>query len=65
MLVAQGKDGGVQRSLLCLACIAGGAGQSWGGGESNACFACVALLALIHLCGVLWVVHWQGNRRHY
>ena len=63
-LAAQGEDGGSAVELASLGLHRGWRRARLGGG-SGTCFACVARLALVRICGVLGVVRWQGNRRHY
>ncbi len=58
------KMGGGARHLLCLACVADGPGQSWGGG-SGACFTRVAWLALVGIGMVLGVLCWWGNWQQF
>jgi hypothetical protein len=59
-LAAQGKYGGSAVELALL-----GLHRGWRraklGGEGGTCFACVARLVLVGICGVLGVVRWQGN----
>ena len=50
--------GAAALTLLCSLLV--GAGQSWGGEGSGACFACIAQLALVGNGSVLGVVHWRG-----
>ena len=63
-LAAQGKDGGSAVELASLGSHRGWRRAKLGGG-SDTCFACVARLALVGVWGVLGVVRWRGNWRHY
>jgi hypothetical protein len=63
-LAAQGEDGGIAVELALLGLHCGWRRARLGGG-SGTCFACVTRLALVGICGVLGVVRWRENRRHY
>ncbi len=63
-LAAQSKDGGSAVELALLGLHRGWRRAKLGGG-GDTCFACVAWLALVGVWGVLGVVRWQGNWRHY